>query len=274
MAKAEGAARPPEVTAAEIAEALGPPTMRPEDKREKEPRLGVVTGLAWTAAGGDIMFVEAVAMPGKGNLSLTGQLGDVMRESAQAALCHVRSRARDWFLSDGWFGENDVHIHLPHGAIPKDGPSAGVSMATAIVSLATGQRVRPDVAMTGEITLRGLVLPIGGIREKLLAAKRAGIATVLIPEGNLAEARQLGPTVTGGLRVVPVSTLDDVLERALMVPESLPEPAPSCPAHPGDMGDDAWTAALRCREANLGATILPLGENGCPNPGPSRLIAA
>ncbi|MDR0620454.1 MAG: endopeptidase La [Deltaproteobacteria bacterium] len=274
MAKAEGLERPLEVSASEIGDILGPPTRRPEDKREKEPRIGVVTGLAWTAGGGDIMFVEAVAMPGKGNLSLTGQLGDVMKESAQAALCHVRSRARDWFLRDGWFKENDVHIHLPHGAIPKDGPSAGVSLATAIVSLISGQKVRPDVAMTGEITLRGLVLPIGGVKEKLLAAKRAGLTTVLIPEGNLTEVQQLSPSVTQGLNVVAVATMDDVLERALMVPEGALECEAINALPIDDLGFAAWTAALKFREANLATKILPMDDTGRLNTCASQLSVA
>ncbi|MDR2367645.1 MAG: endopeptidase La [Deltaproteobacteria bacterium] len=271
MAKAEGLEKPLDVNQDEIKTVLGPPTRRPEDKREKDPQIGVVTGLAWTAAGGDIMFVEAVAMPGKGNLSLTGQLGDVMKESAQAALCLVRSRARDWFLRESWFKENDVHIHLPHGAIPKDGPSAGVSLTTAIVSLISGQKVRPDVAMTGEITLRGLVLPIGGVKEKLLAAKRAGITTVLIPEANLAEVQQLSPSVTQGLRIQTVANMDDVLERALTAPDGLFVPGAYEP--PSLNGDtiDAWTAALKHREATLKTKILPRDE---ARPEPSKLNVA
>jgi ATP-dependent Lon protease len=275
MSKAEGRNKPINITIEEINSILGPPTKRSADKREKNPQIGVVTGLAWTAAGGDIMFIEAVAMPGKGQLSLTGQLGDVMKESAQAALCHVRSRARDWFFHDGWFKENDVHIHLPHGAIPKDGPSAGVSLATAIVSLISGQKVRPDVAMTGEITLRGLVLPIGGVKEKLLAAKRAGIATVLIPEGNLAEVQQLSHSVTQDLKIIPVSTMDEVLEKALTVPEDYFESEAFNPSKaPADKPEDAWTAALRYRASKLNTKIIPRDEASHLTADPSALNVA
>jgi ATP-dependent Lon protease len=160
------------------------------------------------------MFVEAVAMPGQGRVSLTGQLGDVMKESAQAAVSYVRSRLGDWLLSPGWFKERDLHIHLPQGAIPKDGPSAGVALATAVVSLVSGLKVKPDVAMTGEISLRGLVLPVGGLKEKLLAAKWAGLSTVLVPARNRPDIKELSASVTGGLEIGLVDTLDQVLEKA------------------------------------------------------------
>jgi ATP-dependent Lon protease len=220
------------------------------------------------------MFVEAVAMPGKGNLSLTGQLGEVMKESAQAAICYVRSRARDWFLYDGWFRENDVHIHLPHGAIPKDGPSAGVSLATAIVSLISGQKVRPEVAMTGEITLRGLVLPIGGVKEKLLAAKRAGLTTVLIPEGNLVDLQQLNPAVTDCLKIVPVSTMDEVLEQALLPPEGLFESEVYNLSSSAEKPLTAWTAALKFRASKLSTRIVPLNGTTSVQTESSNLNAA
>ncbi|MDR1110057.1 MAG: endopeptidase La [Deltaproteobacteria bacterium] len=266
MAKAEGTDRPPLVSAEELRTVLGPPCRRNGDNREKEPQTGVVTGLAWTAAGGDIMFVEAVSMPGKGQLSLTGQLGEVMRESAQAAICYVRSRAKDWFLYDGWFQENDVHIHLPHGAIHKDGPSAGVSMATAVVSLVTGQKVRPEVAMTGEITLRGLVLPVGGLKEKLLAARRAGLSRVLVPEGNMADLQELGDSLTEGLEVTPVATLDDVLEMALLPPDGLFESEAYSPAGALAGTSNAWTAALQFRASKLVAIgQLPVRVPETPN---------
>ena len=180
------------------------------------PQLGVVTGLAWTAAGGDILFIEAVAMPGKGNLSLTGQLGYVMQESAKAAISYVRSRALSWGLDPEWFKNHDIHLHIPQGAIPKDGPSAGVTLATAIVSLVKGQKVRPDVAMTGEISLRGLSLPVGGIKEKLLAARRAGLTRVLIPEKNQADLMEVPDHLLKGLTVTAVKNLDEVLEIALI----------------------------------------------------------
>ena len=273
MAKAEEREKPLSITRDEVKAILGPPTRRDEDKREKEGPLGVVTGLAWTAAGGDIMFVEAVAMPGKGHLTLTGQLGDVMKESAQAAVCYVRSRARDWYLYDNWFKENDIHIHIPHGAIPKDGPSAGVTLATAIVSLVSGQKVKPDVAMTGEITLRGLVLPIGGLKEKLLAAKRAGLSAVLIPKGNLGDLQQLSPSVTQGLTIIPVSTLDDVLEQVLMCPEGLFGAEAMPPLGP-ENPINAWTEALRYREAKLALKHMPLPDRDTLKPETSNFNVA
>ena len=159
------------VTAPKVRELLGRPRFQPDVKRRTaEP--GVATGLAWTPVGGDVLFVEATAMPGKGKLTITGQLGDVMKESAQAALSYVRGHAD---LPDDWFATHDLHIHVPAGAIPKDGPSAGITMATALMSLVTGRPVRDDTAMTGELTLTGQVLPIGGLKEKALAAQRAGV---------------------------------------------------------------------------------------------------
>jgi ATP-dependent Lon protease len=178
-------------------------------------------------------------------------------------------------LADNWFRENDLHIHLPHGAIPKDGPSAGVSLATAIVSLISGQKVRPEVAMTGEITLRGLVLPIGGVKEKLLAAKRAGITTVLIPEGNLAEVQQLSPSVTQGLEIVAVSTMDEVLERALTVPEGFFESEAYKPALGSDLTMEAWTAALKYRSLKqLNTKIIPNEDHNHLTRPPSALNVA
>ncbi|MDR1546384.1 MAG: endopeptidase La [Deltaproteobacteria bacterium] len=214
VAKAERRVLPAEIGFEELREILGPPR-RLADQKEKLPQSGVVAGLAWTAKGGEIMFVEAVAMPGEGRLALTGQLGEIMKESAQTAISYVRSRAADWSIDQSWFKSHDLHIHLPHGAVPKDGPSAGVSLATAVVSLASGRKVRPDVAMTGEISLRGLVLPVGGLKEKLLAAKRAGIAEVVVPESNQPDLAVLPSLVTEGLAVVPAANLDQVLAAAL-----------------------------------------------------------
>jgi len=194
---------------------LGAPRHQKELKAA-QPQVGVVTGLAWTAAGGDILFIEAVSMPGKGQLSLTGQLGEVMQESAKAAVSYVRSKALEWGLDPEWFKTNDIHLHLPQGAIPKDGPSAGVTLATAIVSLVRGRKVRPEVAMTGEISLRGLVLPVGGIKEKLLAARRAGLKKVLIPEKNQADLMEVPDYLLKGLTVVTIKTLDEALEAALI----------------------------------------------------------
>ncbi|MDR1165871.1 MAG: endopeptidase La [Deltaproteobacteria bacterium] len=215
IAKAEGKPFSRSVSLDELPALLGPPRRLPEVK-ENKPQIGVVTGLAWTAGGGDIMFIEAVGMPGRGKLSLTGQLGDVMKESAQAAISYVRSRAREWRLDDGWFKNHDIHVHLPQGAIPKDGPSAGVALAVAIVSLVSSHKVRADVAMTGEISLRGLALPVGGIKEKLLAAKRAGIKTVLIPKRNEPDLEEFPKELLKGVNVIPVSSLDQVLARALV----------------------------------------------------------
>ena len=165
---------------------------------------GIATGLAWTSVGGEILFIEATRMHGKGKLALTGQLGEVMKESAQAALSYVRARARQLHLPEDFLENSDVHIHIPTGGVPKDGPSAGVTMMTALVSLLTGIRVRHDVAMTGEITLRGKVLPVGGIKEKVLAAHRAGIKRVILPERNAADLDEVPQEVRDELEFVPV----------------------------------------------------------------------
>ncbi|MDR1079934.1 MAG: endopeptidase La [Deltaproteobacteria bacterium] len=223
VSKAEGEGFCPQVTAAELKDVLGPPLRRPEAK-ELEAQTGVVAGLAWTAAGGDIMFIEAVGMPGHGNMTVTGNLGDVMRESAQAAVSYVRSRSRDWGLDPEWFSRHDIHLHLPHGAIPKDGPSAGVGIAAAVVSLASGRKVRPDVAVTGEISLRGLVLPVGGLKEKLLAAARAGIPTVMIPDANFQDLDDLPDEITASLDIVPARSLDQVISLALLPGDYRPRP--------------------------------------------------
>ncbi len=176
---------------------------------------GIVTGLAWTPAGGDILFVEATSMPGRGNLKLTGQLGDVMKESVQAAYSVVRANAKKYKLSAKTLARLDIHIHVPAGAIPKDGPSAGVAMFTALVSLLTNRPCRANLAMTGEITLRGLVLPIGGLKEKCLAAHRAGIKTVIIPERNKKDLVEVPAEIRKQIKFVPVKTVDAVLKRAL-----------------------------------------------------------
>jgi len=191
---------------------------------EETDRLGQVTGLAWTEVGGDLLTIEAVKMPGKGKHSITGQLGDVMKESVQAAMSVVRSRARALGIDPEFYSENDIHIHVPEGAVPKDGPSAGVGMCTALVSILTGIPVRADVAMTGEITLRGEVLPIGGLKEKLLAAHRGGIKTVLIPEENTRDLTDIPKNIKQNLDIRPVRWIDEVLEVALQhMPEPLPE---------------------------------------------------
>jgi ATP-dependent Lon protease len=185
---------------------------------EAEDRVGVVTGLAWTEAGGDLLTIEAVQMPGKGVMTVTGNLKDVMRESISAASSYVRARSIQFGVKPPVFRTRDIHVHVPEGATPKDGPSAGVAMATAIVSVLTGTPIRKDIAMTGEITLRGRVLPIGGLKEKLLAALRGGIKTVLIPKDNEKDLADIPDNVKTGLEIVPVSTVDEVLAKALTRP--------------------------------------------------------
>jgi ATP-dependent Lon protease len=182
---------------------------------EKENQVGQVIGLAWTEVGGDLLTIESMAMPGKGNVIRTGTLGDVMKESIEAARTVVRSRARLLGIKNDVFEKNDIHIHVPEGATPKDGPSAGIGMTTALVSSLTGIPVRADVAMTGEITLRGEVLPIGGLKEKLLAAHRGGIKTVLIPEQNVKDLAEIPDNVKNRLEIIPVRWIDKVLDIAL-----------------------------------------------------------
>ncbi|MDQ6638798.1 MAG: endopeptidase La, partial [Pseudomonadota bacterium] len=187
-----------------------------------------VVGLAWTEVGGDLLTIEAAVMPGKGNIIRTGQLGDVMKESVEAARSVVRSRARRLGIKDEMFEKRDVHIHVPDGATPKDGPSAGAAMTTAFVSALTGIPVRAHVAMTGEITLRGEVTAIGGLKEKLLAARRGGIKTVLIPEENVKDLQDIPENVKNQLEIVPVKWIDRVLEIALeRVPQALPDDEPA-----------------------------------------------
>jgi ATP-dependent Lon protease len=182
---------------------------------EKENQVGQVVGLAWTEVGGDLLTIEAVSIPGKGGIIRTGTLGDVMKESIEAARTVVRSRANRLGIKNDVFEKSDIHIHVPEGATPKDGPSAGIAMTTALVSIFTGIPVRADVAMTGEITLRGEVLPIGGLKEKLLAAHRGGIKTVLIPEENVKDLADIPDNVKNKLEIVPVRWIDKVLEVAL-----------------------------------------------------------
>ncbi|MBI5119072.1 endopeptidase La [Candidatus Poribacteria bacterium] len=197
-----------------LSQYLGPEKIFPEvAMRTSKP--GVATGLAWTETGGEVLFIEALAMPGGKNLTLTGHLGDVMQESAKAALSYVRAKAKDLGVPEDFFSKEDLHIHVPAGAIPKDGPSAGITMAVAIASLLTGRPVNKDVAMTGEITLSGMVLPIGGVKEKILAAKRAGIKTVLLPKRNEKDLAEVDNEAKSGLQFTMVETIDDVLKAAL-----------------------------------------------------------
>jgi ATP-dependent Lon protease len=203
------------VTEKTLEEFLGVPKYR-FGEIESDDQVGIVTGLAWTDVGGELLTIEGVMMPGKGKMTVTGNLRDVMKESISAAASYVRSRAITYGVEPPLFDRRDIHVHVPEGATPKDGPSAGVAMATAIISVMTGIPVRHDVAMTGEITLRGRVLPIGGLKEKLLAAARGGIKTVLIPEDNAKDLTEISDAIKGGMEIIPVARLDDVVSRALV----------------------------------------------------------
>jgi ATP-dependent Lon protease len=209
--------RAPTIGIEEVPAFLGPPRYLPEE-RHRAAEVGTVNGLAWTPYGGEVLLVEAQTMAGKGSLILTGQLGDVMKESAQAALSFARAHALALGLNAEFYAGREIHIHVPAGGVPKDGPSAGVTMACAMVSLISGIPVRHDVAMTGELTLRGKVLPIGGLKEKLLAAARAGITTAIIPFANSPELSEIPGYVTSKMMVRPVRTMQEVLEIALARP--------------------------------------------------------
>ena len=230
------------VTESNIADYLGVPRFR-YGQIDGEDQVGVVTGLAWTEVGGELLTIEGVMMPGKGKMTVTGNLRDVMKESISAAASYVRSRAIDFGIEPPVFDRRDIHVHVPEGATPKDGPSAGTAMATAIVSVLTGIPVRKDVAMTGEITLRGRVLPIGGLKEKLLAALRGGIKKVLIPEENAKDLAEIPENVKNGLEIVPVSRVGEVLRHALTrMPEPIEWVEPATPAVA--QGEDAGTTGL------------------------------
>ena len=214
MQIAEGATARVVIDAPDLAAILGPARFENEvAMRTSLP--GVATGLAWTPVGGDVLFVEASRTPGSGKLILTGQLGDVMKESAQTALTLVKARSADFNIAQELFEKSDIHVHVPAGAIPKDGPSAGVAMFTALASLMTNRPVRSDVAMTGEVSLRGLVLPIGGVKEKVLAALRAGITTVMIPARNRREFEEIPAEAREKLKFVWLERVDDALKAAL-----------------------------------------------------------
>jgi len=206
---------------------------------------GVATGLAWTPTGGDILFIEATRMPGRGNLILTGQLGDVMKESAQAALSLVKSHAIDLGLDPQLFGSTDIHIHVPQGAIPKDGPSAGVAIYIALVSLLTGRTVRPDSAMTGEISLRGLILPVGGIKEKVLGAVRAGISTVILPLRNRMDLEDVPEKARSAVRFVLLDRVEEAVNEALQ--SAPPREAPAAERSPQPAGKPEEPAFTRGR---------------------------
>jgi len=223
--KAEGKKFPATITAELIEKFLGPQQIfQPEAEREDE--VGVVTSLAWTETGGEIMPVEVAVLEGKGGLQMTGQMGDVMQESGQAALTYIKSRAQSLHIDAEVFERMDIHVHMPEGAIPKDGPSAGITMATAIISALTGRPVFKHVGMTGEITLRGRILPIGGVREKVLAAHRAGLKTVILPEKNLKDLVELPKTAKAELKIIPVKHMDDVLGIALAARPVMEPPKP------------------------------------------------
>ena len=210
---ARGRKRKWRITARALPKLLGPPRFEFEPaERLKEP--GVAIGLVWTAAGGDILFIESTIMPGQQRLTLTGQLGEVIKESAQAALSYIRARADTLGIAREFFKDHDIHVHFPAGAIPKDGPSAGVTIAVSLISLLSGRRVRSDLAMTGEITLRGRVLPVGGIKEKVLAAHRAGIKRIVLPKRNLKDLEDIPEQIRKELTFIPVETLGEVIEAA------------------------------------------------------------
>jgi ATP-dependent Lon protease len=206
------------LTPAAVLTLLGVPRYQPPREIERVPEIGVATGLAWTEVGGEILTTEATSMPGRGRLTLTGQLGDVMQESAQAAMSFIRSRAESLGIDPRFYRKFDIHIHVPEGAIPKDGPSAGITMATALASLLSGIPVRADVAMTGEITLRGKVLPIGGVKEKVLAAYRYGARTVILPKENEKDLAEIPEDISSKLNMHLVKHIDEVLRLALDKP--------------------------------------------------------
>ena len=214
---AEGDTGKVRVGPASLSRYVGAPKILPEERLKKDA-VGIATGLAWTPTGGDVLFIEAMTMKGKGRLTLTGQLGDVMKESAHAALSYARSRAKQWGILEEFFANNDLHIHVPEGAIPKDGPSAGITMATALISAFTGRPVRCSLAMTGEITLRGHVLPIGGLKEKILAARRAGIESIVCPRLNKKELDEVPSLLRRGITFHLVDDVDEVLKLALVPP--------------------------------------------------------
>jgi ATP-dependent Lon protease len=235
------------ITSSSVPKFLGPPRFR-YGIADIEPQIGVATGLAWTEMGGELLQVEVTIVPGRGKLTITGQLGEVMQESAQAAMSYVRSRADKIGLASDFYHKIDIHIHLPEGAIPKDGPSAGITLATALVSALCKVPVRNDLAMTGEITLRGRVMPIGGLKEKVLAAHRGGIKLVLIPKENEKDIEEIPAPILKGVNLVMVEHMDDVLRHALVLadPDAFFAQKPPAPAtapsfeseEKSDLGDD------------------------------------
>ena len=223
--KAEAKKYPTAITAESIEKFLGPQQVF-QTEAERTDEVGVVTSLAWTENGGEIMPVEVAVLEGKGGLQMTGQMGDVMQQSGQAALTYIKSRAAALGIEMDVFERMDIHVHMPEGGIPKDGPSAGITMATAIISALTGRPVFKHIGMTGEITLRGRILPIGGVREKVLAAHRAGLKTVLLPEKNMKDLIDLPKTARSELKIIPIKHMDDVLKIALAAEATIEPPRP------------------------------------------------
>jgi ATP-dependent Lon protease len=236
----EGRTFKEEITPEKVTEYLGVPRFR-STEAEEQNEIGIATGLAWTEVGGEILVTEATLMPGKGTLTLTGKLGDVMQESAQAALSYVRSKAEEFGIPKDFNRKTDVHIHVPEGAIPKDGPSAGITLATALVSALARIPTRRDVAMTGEITLRGKVLPIGGVKEKVLAAHRAGVKNIILPKDNEKDLADIPKNMLDALDVYMVQSMDEVLKIALAEPLPGRLAAPVAEAVEVDASDDAIT---------------------------------
>jgi ATP-dependent Lon protease len=225
-----------EITGEKVTEYLGVPRFRPS-MAEEHNEVGIATGLAWTEVGGEILVIEATLMPGRGKLTLTGKLGDVMQESAQAAMSWVRSKSDELGIPRDFYRRTDVHVHIPEGAIPKDGPSAGITLATAMVSAITRVPARRDVAMTGEITLRGKILPIGGVKEKLLAAHRAGLTTIMLPKDNEKDLADIPKGVLDVMNVHLVQTMDEVLRTALDGPlPTLPPPVAAADLGESELG--------------------------------------
>jgi ATP-dependent Lon protease len=233
--KAEGKKYPTAITAELIEKLLGPQQVFPSEA-ERSDEVGVATSLAWTETGGEIMAVEVAITEGKGGLQMTGQMGEVMQESAQAAMTYIKSRAAVLKIDMDIFERMDIHIHMPEGGIPKDGPSAGITMASAIISALTGRPILKHVGMTGEITLRGRVLPIGGVREKVLAAHRAGLKTVILPEKNLKDLVELPKTAKSEMKIIPVKHMDDVLDIALGKQKVMDPPKPR--KRPDEQGEE------------------------------------
>jgi ATP-dependent Lon protease len=235
--KAEGKKYPVAITPDTIEKFLGPQQVFPSEAEHKD-EVGVATSLAWTETGGEIMSIEVAVLEGKGGLQMTGQIGDVMQESGQAALTYIKSRAASLNIDADVFERMDIHVHMPEGAIPKDGPSAGITLATAIISAMTGRAVHHYVGMTGEITLRGRVLPIGGVREKVLAAHRAGLKIAILPEKNIKDLVDLPKTAKAELKIIPVKHMDDVLDIALSKDVTVEPPRPRKPARDDNQDDE------------------------------------